>query len=179
MLAVENTALLVVDIQVKLIRAMAEKESLVTNVQKLIAGMKVLGIPVIITEQYPQGLGATIPEITTLLTEIKPITKMSFSCCGNEDFLQKVKGLNRKQLLIAGIEAHVCVYQTVRDLLIMGYEVQTVADCVSSRTLENKTIALAKMRDNGAQTTSMETALFEPLKTAESKYFKEISRIVK
>ena len=179
MLVIENTALLVVDMQVKLTRAMAEKESLVTNVQKLIAGMKVLDIPVIFTEQYPQGLGATIPEITNLLTEIKPITKMSFSCCGNEEFLQKVKGLKRKQLLIAGIEAHVCVYQTVCDLRTMGYEVQAVADCVSSRTLENKAIALDKMRDNGSQVTSMETALFELLKTAESKYFKEISMIVK
>jgi nicotinamidase-related amidase len=179
MLSVENTALLVVDMQVKLTRTMTAKESLVINLQKLIAGMKVLGVPVIFTEQYPQGLGSTIPEIASLLNETKPITKMSFSCCGNEDFLQKVKSLNRKQIIIAGIEAHVCVYQTVCDLLTMGYEVQAVADCVSSRTLENRAIALDKMRDNGAQITSVESVLFELLKTAESKLFKEISGIVK
>lgn len=179
MLAVENTALLVIDMQVKLTRVMTDKESLIINSQKLIAGMKVLGVPVIFTEQYPQGLGLTIPEIASLLTENKPITKMSFSCCRNDDFLQKVKSLDIKQILLAGIEAHVCVYQTVCDLLAMGYEVQVVADCVSSRTIENKAIALEKMMDMGAQITSMETALFELLKTAENTHFKDISRIVK
>jgi len=179
MLSIENTALLIIDMQVKLTRVMTDKEALIANLQKLIAGMQVLNIPIIFTEQYPQGLGVTIPEIASLLPETKPITKMSFSCCTNENFLEKVKSLNRKQLLITGIEAHVCVYQTVCDLLKMGYEVQVVADCISSRTIENKTIAIEKMRGMGAQITSMEIALFELLSTAESKHFKDISRIVK
>jgi len=179
MLSIENTALLVIDMQVKLTGVMAEKESFVRNLQKLIAGINVLNVPVIFTEQYPQGLGPTIPEIAGLLTEDKPITKMSFSCCANGDFLQKMKSLKRQQILVAGIEAHVCVYQTVNDLLVMGYEVQVVSDCVSSRTLGNKSIALNKMSSLGTQITGMEIVLFELLKTADSKHFKEISLIVK
>ena len=104
---------------------------------------------------------------------------MSFSCCANGDFLQKMKSLKRQQILVAGIEAHVCVYQTVNDLLVMGYEVQVVSDCVSSRTLGNKSIALNKMSSLGTQITGMEIVLFELLKTADSKHFKEISLIVK
>lgn len=179
MLYTEKTVLLVIDVQEKLARVMAEKESLVPNLQKLIKGVRVLGLPVILTEQYPQGLGTTIPEVITLLPDIKPLTKMCFNCCDNEIFLENLKSSKRQQVLIAGIESHVCVYQTASALPGAGYEVQVVADCVSSRTLANKKIAIHKMRDVGISITSTEIALFELLKTAENKNFKDISQIVK
>jgi nicotinamidase-related amidase len=139
----------------------------------------VLSLPIICTEQYPQGLGTTISEIACLLTDVKPLTKMSFSCCGDAFILEKVKSLNKNQILLTGIETHVCVYQTACDLISMGYEVQLVIDCVSSRTIENKNIAIEKIRGLGAQITIMEIALFELMRTADNKYFKDISRIVK
>ncbi len=179
MLKMENVALLIVDIQGNLAHAMHGKELLFKNVQKLIKGIQVLGIPILWTEQNPQGLGPTIPEIADILSNIKPISKMSFSCCQNNLFVQALKALNLKQVLIAGIEAHVCVYQTAVDLVDLGYEVQVVTDAVSSRNMENKEIGLQKMRDSGVSLTSVETALFELLRVAEGEQFRQILKIVK
>jgi nicotinamidase-related amidase len=179
MLSRENTILLVIDMQEKLTRVMADKEQLIINLQKLIKGAIALGIPVVLTEQYPQGLGATIPDVITLLPEAKPLAKMSFSCCGDIEIMQTLKNLKPTQVLVAGIETHVCVYQTAADLVKQGFEVHVVVDCVASRTPDNKKVAVHKMRDMGVQVTSVETALFELLKTAENKNFKEISKIVK
>ena len=179
MLKMENVALLLVDIQGNLAHSMHGKELLFKNVQKLIKGIQVLGIPILWIEQNPQGLGPTIPEIADLLSNIQPISKMSFSCCQNDRFMQALKALNRKQVLIAGIEAHVCVYQTAVDLVDLGYEVQVVTDAVSSRNMENKEIGLQKMRDSGVSLTSVETALFELLKVAEGEQFRDILKIVK
>ena len=179
MLDIANTVLLIVDIQGKLAHLMAGKELLFKNVQKLIKGSQTLGVPILWVEQNPKGLGPTIPEIATLLSDIEPISKMSFSSCRNDRFVQALKALARKQILISGIEAHICVYQTAADLVAMGYEVQAVADAVSSRTLENKEIGLQKMRDAGVGVTSVETALFELLKVAEGDQFRNIIKIVK
>ena len=179
MLKMNNVTLLIVDIQGNLAHLMHGKERLFKNVQKLIRGIQVLGIPVLWVEQNPQGLGPTIREIAEILCEIKPFSKMSFSSCRNEDFMQALKALNRQQVLIAGIEAHVCVYQTAADLVEIGYEVQVVADAVSSRNLADKEIGLQKMRDSGVSLTSVETALFELLKVAEGEQFREIIKIVK
>ena len=179
MLNIDKTALVIIDVQEKLSRVMHEKEKLFENLQKLVKGAKLLNIPIIITEQNPNGLGPTVSEIAPLLTDIKPVTKFSFSCCGEEPFLRQLEMLNRKQVLLAGIETHVCVYQTAVDLIEAGYEVHTVVDCVSSRTLENKNLALDKMKSEGANLTSVEIALFELLKTAANPKFKELSKIVK
>jgi len=179
MLKIENTALIVVDIQGNLALAMHEKELLFKNARKLIKGVQVLGIPILCTEQNPQKLGPTIPEIADLLSDSHPVSKLSFSCCQDDGFLNALKSIDRKQLLIAGIEAHVCIYQTAADLIDLGYEVQVVTDAVSSRNMEDKEIGLQKMRDSGASLTSVETALFELLKIAEGKQFKEILNIVK
>ena len=179
MLNIDKTALVIIDVQEKLSRVMHEKEKLFENLQKLVKGVKLLNIPIIITEQNPNGLGPTVSEIAPLLTDIKPVTKFSFSCCGEEPFLRQLEMLNRKQVLLAGIETHVCVYQTAVDLIEAGYEVHTVVDCVSSRTLENKNLALDKMKSEGANLTSVEIALFELLKTAANPKFKELSKIVK
>ncbi len=179
MLKIESTTLVIVDIQGHLAHLMHGKERLFKNVQKLIKGIQILGIPILWVEQNPQGLGPTIPEIADILSSIQPISKMSFSSCRNDGFLQSLNALNRKQVLIAGIEAHVCVYQTAADLVNIGYEVQVVTDAVSSRSVENKDIGLQRMKDSGVSLTSVETALFELLKVAEGEQFKEILKIVK
>jgi len=179
MLNPENTALIIIDVQEKLSRVMYEKEMLFNDIQKLIKGIQVLDIPVIVTEQYPKGLGPTIPEVSNLFPNFQPIPKISFSCCGNERFLQELNDLHRKQVLIAGIETHVCVYQTALDLLSLGYEVQVVTDCVSSRTPANRDIGLNRVSQAGAIPTSTEMALFELLKVADGERFRAISKIVK
>jgi hypothetical protein len=179
MLKMENVSLLIVDIQGNLAHAMHEKELLFKNMQTLIKGIQVLGLPILWVEQNPQGLGPTIPEIADILSTIQPITKMSFSSCRNDRFMKALRGLNRKQVLIAGIEAHICIYQTAADLVALGYEVQVVSDAVSSRNRVNKEIGLQKMRDSGVSLTSVETALFELIRVAEGEQFKEILKIVK
>lgn len=138
-----------------------------------------LNIPILRLEQNPAGLGPTLPEIAELMPDITPIGKMSFSACGNPAFMQALKAADRSQLLLVGIEAHICVYQTAIDLLKRSYEVQVVADAVSSRTVENREVALMKMRDSGVGLTSVEMALFELLGVAEGRQFKEIAKIVK
>jgi nicotinamidase-related amidase len=177
MLSRENTFLIVVDIQGNLARVMDDKAFLIENNQKLIRGMHVLGIPVLVTEQNP--LGATIPEIADLLPGIRAITKDSFSCCADEKFMSALRVLNRRQILMTGIEAHVCVYQTAMDLIAMGYEVHVAADAVSSRTARNREIGIRKLIAAGAVLTSAEMALFELLKTATDLKAKDLFKIIK
>ena len=179
MLATENSVLVLVDVQEKLARAMHEKEALLESTVKLVQGAKVLSIPILWTEQNPNGLGNTVPEVAELLSDLQPVTKLSFSCCGEIRFMERLKELNRKQALVAGIESHVCVYQTVMDLLNMGYEVQVVADAVGSRTPENKAVGLERCKELGASITSAETALFELLRVAEGDKFKQMLKVVK
>ena len=179
MLTIQDASLLIVDVQGKLARLMHEKEALFENLQKLIKGVQVLNVPILWVEQNPAGLGPTIPEIAGLLADVTPISKMSFNSCRNAQFVVTLEALNRRQVLIAGIETHICVYQTAASLLDMGYEVQVVADAVSSRKPGNQTIGLERMRDAGATLTSVETALFELLEVAEGDAFKAILDIVK
>lgn len=179
MLKTETTVLLLIDIQGKLAQLMHEKALLFDNLQKLVKGIRVLNIPVLWVEQNPTGLGPTIPEITALLTDLQPIAKMSFSACRNDTFVAALEKAHRRQVLVAGIETHICVYQTAVDLVGMGYEAHVVADAVSSRTPANKAIGLEKMSAAGAALTSVETALFELLAVAQGDAFKAISKIVK
>lgn len=178
MLSVDETALIVIDVQAKLLPAIDGKEELVEGVCRIIEGAKVLGLPIVWTEQNPGGLGATVPEVAELLSA-RPITKVSFSCCGESAFVEALGALGRKQVLLVGIESHVCVYQTASDLVEAGYEVHVVSDAVSSRTPTNRRIGLDKMARAGAHVTSVETALFELLRAAEGPAFKQILRIVK
>ncbi|MDP2918971.1 MAG: hydrolase [Dehalococcoidia bacterium] len=179
MLRLDNTFLVFIDVQGNLAQAMYEKEALFDNLQRLVRGMRVLEVPIIVTEQNPKGLGPTISQLAQLLTGIPAIPKFAFSCCGDPQFAQELQKLNRKQALIAGIETHVCVYQTAMDLMAQGYEVQIVADCVSSRTARNRDIGFARLQGEGAKLTCTEMALFELLKAAEGAKFKEIIKIVK
>lgn len=179
MLQIENTALVVVDVQGKLAKIMHESEALLSQLEKMIQGAKVLGLPIIWLEQYPKGLGPTDEQISRHLAEEKAIEKVVFSAYGNEEFIQQLEKTNRKQLLVTGIESHICVYQTVRQLLEADYEVEVVADCISSRTAENCQIGLERMLSYGAELTSVEMALFELLESATHPNFKEISNIIK
>lgn len=172
-----HTVLIIVDVQGNLAHLMDNREIVFENIQKVIKGCQVLDIPIILTEQV--NLGPTTSEITDLMPGVRPIIKESFSCCGNQAFMADLSSLNRKQILIAGIETHVCVYNTAMDLLDMGYEVQIAADAVSSRTASNREIALQKMKDSGVAWTSTEMVLFELLKTAADSKLRDIIRIVK
>jgi nicotinamidase-related amidase len=179
MLARENSVLVVIDIQGKLAQSMDNKQELFENAQKIIRGIQALEVPLVVTEQIPEKLGSTIPEIAQYLTGIKTINKESFSCWKNQSFMKELMTLNRRQILLIGIETHVCVYQTAMDLVTVGYEVQVVADAVSSRTPLNKIIGIQKMREGGAGITTTEIVLFELLKTAVDPKAREIFQIVK
>ncbi len=180
MLTIDNTTLLVIDVQGRLARIMDQSETLFANLERMIKGAQILGLPSIWTEQVPKMLGSTLPEFSELLIESSPpISKSSFSCCGEPTFNDALTATNSKQILMTGIESHVCVNQTTLDLLEQGYEVQLVTDAVSSRTAENKATALARMKTAGATLTSTEMALFELLRVAEGDRFRAISRLVK
>jgi nicotinamidase-related amidase len=179
MLDCADTVVLVVDLQEKLVRAMHAREDLILNAQQLVRGACALSVPILCTEQNPKGLGSTVPEIAAAMPGVQPIGKFSFGCCACEDFVRALRASGRRNVLVAGIETHVCVYQTARELIEKGYHVEVVADACSSRTLQNKQIGLDKIRDAGAAITSVETALFELLKVAEGPVFKHILQVVK
>lgn len=179
MLQIENSCLSIVDVQGKLAQLMHHKEILFANIQILIKAAKILNIPILWCQQVPQALGPTIPEIATLLEDNNPIDKATFSCCDNEKFNSELKKLNRNQILLCGIETHVCIYQTAVHLRQAGYEVTVIADAVSSRTQSNKTFALNKIQSMGMDISTTEMALFELLKTAEHPSLRQIAKLVK
>ncbi|MHC4119346.1 MAG: hydrolase [Planctomycetota bacterium] len=179
MLDTENCCLAVVDVQGKLAQLMYAKKSLFKNIQILIQAAKILEIPILWCQQVPDALGPTIPEIAELLSGAEPINKSVFSCCGADQFTTRLNESSRNQVLLCGIEAHICVYQTAADLLVKGFEVNVVADAVSSRTLDNKQIALSRLAAEGASVTSVEMALFELLRTAEHPKFRQVAKLVK
>ena len=179
MLTTDNSVFLLIDTQGKLAHSMYAKDALFNNLKKLVKGMRALEIPILWTEQNPKGLGPTVQEIAALFPDLQPIPKYSFSCYQNKAFRQALEALGRHSVLVAGIETHVCVYQTVRDLRIAKYDVQLVADAVSSRISENKQIGLEKCREVGASLTSVETVLFELLEVAEGDRFKQILDVIK
>lgn len=176
---IQNSCLVVVDIQGKLAQLMHGKQDLFKNIQILIKSAKILNIPIIWCQQCPQSLGPTVPAVAELLTDNEPIDKAGFSCCGREQFNSNLIDLGRQQILLCGIETHVCIYQTAVDLHRKGYEVEVIADAVSSRTPENKKIAIDKMAVKGINISSTEMVIFELLGTAEHPNFKQIAKLVK
>lgn len=179
MLEIDQCCLVVVDIQGKLAQLMADKEALFRNVRILIQAAKLLEMPVLWCQQVPDALGPTVPEIAELLTDVQPFDKASFSCVGHEPFNLELESLEREQVLLCGIETHVCIYQTAMDLLWQDYDVTVIADAVSSRTPENKRIALEALAFEGVPVASTEMVLFDLLKTALHPQFKPIARLVK
>ena len=179
MISRTDAVLVIIDIQGNLAQAMFDKENLFSNTVKLIKGFNVLNLPVIITEQIPQKLGPTLPQIAVELDGIKPIAKESFSCWEENSFKEQLKALRRRDVVLLGIETHVCVYQTAVDLISNGYNVHLVADAVSSRTPENRQIGIDAIKSAGAKITSTEMVLFEMLRTAADPKAKEFFKIVK
>jgi nicotinamidase-related amidase len=179
MISRSAAVLVIIDIQGNLAQAMFDKENLFANSVKLIKGFKALSLPVIVTEQLPQKLGQTLPQIAAELDDIKPIAKESFSCWDEKNFKEKLEGLNRRDVVLLGIETHVCVYQTALNLISNGYNVHLVADAVSSRTTENRQIGIDAMKSAGAKITSTEMVLFELLRTAADPKAKDFFKIVK
>lgn len=170
-----RAALVVVDVQEAFRPAVLGFEQVANNTALLVQGARALGIPVVATEQYPRGLGDTVPEVADHLGSADPIEKTVFSAAAAEGF--DLGG--RDQVLLCGIESHVCVSQTAHDLIDRGVEVHVARDAVGSRTEENRELGLHKMEGAGAVLTSVETALFEMLREAGSDEFKAVQRLVK
>ena len=178
MLTKDETVLVLIDIQGKLAQIVDKSESVIDHILRVVKGAKVLELPILWLEQYPKGLGPTVQAIADEVGG-EPIEKITFSAYDTEAFVQKLKATGRKKVLLAGIETHICVYQTAAHLLANGYEVEVLADCVSSRTNENHEVGMKKMMQLGAHITSVEMALFEMQAVAKGDAFKEISKIVK
>jgi len=179
MLKSDQAVLVVVDVQGRLATLMYQKDEFFRNVKRMIEAAKVLDIPILWNEQLPDKLGATVPEVAESLVGMAPLVKSTFSCCGNDNFMARLKPLRRKQVLLVGMETHVCVYQTVLDLIPLGFEVHLIADAVSSRSPENRQVGIDAIRDLGACVTSVEMSLFEMLRVAQGDKFKQIIQIVK
>jgi len=183
----DNTTLVLIDVQEKLTSVMHNREDMINNLVKMVKGMQLLDIPIIWLEQNPTKMGRTIPELCELLQAQTPIEKMCFSCCGSNEFMEDLDTSRRKHILIAGIETHVCVYQTAIDLIRAGYAIEVVTDATSSRNPDNKKVALTKINACGmptsgtghGNTTTTEIALFELIRTAEHPNFRDMLRIVK
>ena len=175
----EESVAVIVDIQEKLLPHIHEGDVILKNCIKLTEGLKSLSVPVIITQQYTRGLGPTVPSIVNMFPEFSHIEKTSFSCYDEPAFKEKIVSLGRKNIILCGIESHVCVLQTCIDLLDAGFRPIVVDDCVSSRNPNEKRIAIERMRQEGARVTTMESILFELTRRAGSETFKKISGIVK
>lgn len=179
MFRLENTVMLLVDVQGQLAQLMYEKEQLFAQLSTMIKGMQVLGVPIIWMEQIPSKLGPTTQEIAALMPDQTPIEKFSFSCCGEPRFMEAFGAADRSQVLITGIETHICVFQTGAELMEKGCQVQVVSDCVSSRTRENKKVGLKRLADEGAGITSVEMAFFELMREARGDAFKKMVKLIK
>jgi nicotinamidase-related amidase len=173
-----RAALTVIDVQEAFRPAVLDFDRVAANVAVLVQGARVLGLPVVVTEQYPKGLGQTVPEVACYLEDVQRLEKTSFSAVAADGFPEALEDV-RDQVLLCGIEAHVCVNQTAEDLLAAGREVHVAGDAVTSRTGENRALGLHKMEHSGAVLTSVETALFELLREAGTPEFKEIQRLIK
>ncbi|MCL2526879.1 MAG: hydrolase [Defluviitaleaceae bacterium] len=178
MLTQENTALAVIDIQERLAPSIHNIETLVRTTAACISGCKLLDIPVIVLQQYTKGLGETVPAIKEAIGEFTPVEKITFSACQSQEFRNMLAETGRKNVIITGIEAHICVQLTVLELLQSGYNVYVLADCIGSRKDPSRVYAEERMRQAGAVVTTMESALFEVLGRADHPMRKEITKLV-
>ena len=171
--------LTLIDVQEKLVPLMDNNTQFVDNLVILLKGSQLLDIPIIWMEQLPDKLGPTVPEIQELLPDLEPIVKDVFSCARNEEFNGRLQGLHVHDIILAGIESHVCVYQTAMDLLDQDYAVHVAADAVSSRTDSNKQLGLERMLLEGVVQTSVEMVLFELQGVATGDRFRKLAKLVK
>jgi nicotinamidase-related amidase len=176
----DKAAVVVVDLQEAFREPILEFDKIAARTAVVVQAAKLLDLPVLVTEQYPQKLGATVPEIKSVLPAgVAIVDKREFSCCGASVFIEQLERLRRKQVMLCGIESHVCMSQTAHDLLARGYQVHVLEDCTSSRAPQNREIGLAKMRRSGALPSSSEMALFELMVDSRHEHFRAISKLVK
>ena len=179
MLNPETTFLVVIDVQGNLARVVAESESAIRAVAQLVQGAGLLEIPVLLTAQVPEKIGHTIPEIAKLLPDQADYPRVHFSIWQDAEVQQAIRISGRRQLLLCGFEAHICLYQSSLDLIAEGFEVYLAADAISSRNPFNKAIALQELSSKGAHLTTVEMALFSLMRSAQHPAFKSISRLIK
>lgn len=178
----EQAAMVVIDVQERLFPAMDadHREEVMRNLKILAAAARRLGVPMLVTEQYPKGLGHTLQELKEALPAgLEPVEKVAFSCWGVDTFRTRLTATGARQVILVGIEAHVCVLMSALDLLATGYRVQIVADAVTSRTQANWRLAMDYLRQAGAVVTTTETALFQLLRQADSDDFRELARLIR
>ncbi len=175
----DDAVVVIVDIQERLAEAMSMRQKVVDNSLHLIELAKMFDIPIVVTEQYPKGLGPTVPEIKEALPYYSPVEKLSFNCCGTSEFSETMREVGRKKVILTGMETHICVLQTALGLMQDGYDVHLAADAVCSRTKENWKIGTEFMRSAGTIVTCTETVLFQLLGVAGTEEFKAISRRIK
>lgn len=179
-LSLEQTALVVIDMQEAFRPKLADFAEVAGRIATMVEGAKLLNVPIIVTEQYPKGLGHTAEEIKAVLPDgIEIIEKTAFSSCGARPFEDALEEVGARQLLICGIEAHICVNQTAHDLLSRGFQVHYLAECITARTAHNKEVGLVKMWQSGAIPSSTEMALFELMRDAKHEQFKAIQKLIK
>jgi nicotinamidase-related amidase len=175
----DRAALLVVDVQERLWEVMRDRQRLADRLVLMVKACGLLDVPVFVTEQYPKGLGPTIGPLREVLVDARADVKMTFSCCGIGELPEALKQKGIEQILAAGIEAHVCVLQTALDLLSRGFQVHLLADAVSSRHETDQQIALRRLSRAGVILSTVETAVFELMESAEAPEFKDVSKLIK
>lgn len=178
-ISVEQSALLIVDVQKKLVGAMHEPETTIANCARLGQAAAALGVPTLMSEQYPKGLGETVDALADLAGTGGPVRKVHFSCLADDEYRERFAALARRQAIIVGIEAHVCVLQTALDLLETGCVPFVVADGVTSRDPANKALGLDRLRANGVEVVCAEMVMFEWLQTSQNPAFKAVSKLLK
>ncbi len=174
-----STALVVIDVQTKLFAKMEERSEVLRNCQLLVKTANCLERPVVVTEQYPKGIGPTDPALMTSIEKSKVVEKDTFSCFKEKAFVNELEKLNLRHLVLCGIESHVCVYQTALDGLDLGFRIFVAADAVCSRKSEHKKLALAAMAKAGATIVPTETIVFQLLERCGTKEFKELLPLIK
>lgn len=179
MLTADNALFVAVDFQERLMPSINNSEEVLRKAEILTRGLKAIGLPIIFTQQYTKGLGETVSSIKSALDGVSHIEKISFGCCGEPKFLESLEAAGRKNIIVAGVESHVCVQQTVLALIEMGYTVYLAADCAGSRFKADQSYAEKRMLQAGCVVTTMESILFELLKSADHPKRKEISNLIK
>ncbi len=174
----DKSSAIIIDFQERLFPVIFEKEKIEKNTQILIEGLNALDIPIIVTEQYKKGLGETIAPLANLLQEASFVDKISFSCCDEPHFMKKLDS-NKKFVILAGVEAHICLLQAAIDLKEKGFQPVVIEDCIGSRTPENKQIAITRLIQEGVLISSTESILFELCRMAGNETFKTISKLIK
>ena len=174
-----RTALMVIDIQERLVRVMPRREQLVARAARLVEAAQLLDVPVVITEQVPEKLGPIIPELAAALEKLPRISKVAFSCCGEPEVVRALRGTDATAIVLCGVETHVCVQQTALDLLVHGFRAYVCVDAVCSRYDIDHETALARMRGAGVILTTTESVLFELLQSADHEQFRALQKLVK